>query len=341
MNVIKQTTNIFFKRIAIGLSIMALLVIYYPNVASAAQITARKVTIGSSAPSATTTYAFNFTVPSATVIQSVGFAACTTASGACTPAPGFSASTSSLTGQPTNLGDASGWTVSTATAGELRLAKSGNVAAPTGAQTVSFSGVVNPSATNSTFFMRMTTYSTATWTTAIDTGTVAASTAGQITVTASVDETLTFTLAAATVALGTLSSAATGTGTSSMTVSTNAGTGYSLTYSGTTLTSGGNTITALASPTASAVNGKQFGFNLMNNTTPAIGTNTTGTGSGVPSTGYNTTNQFKFVTGDTIASASLPTNSNTYTTSYIANIDGATAAGAYSTVLTYVATANF
>ena len=58
MNVIKQTTNIFFKRIAIGLSIMALLVIYYPNVASAAQITARKVTIGSSAPSATTTYAF-------------------------------------------------------------------------------------------------------------------------------------------------------------------------------------------------------------------------------------------------------------------------------------------
>jgi len=187
----------------------------------------------------------------------------------------------------------------------------------------------------------MTTYSTATWTTIIDTGTVAASTAGQITVTASVDETLTFTLASATVALGALSSAATGTGTSSMTVATNAGTGYSLTYSGTTLTSGTNTITALASPTASAVNGKQFGINLMNNTTPAIGTNTTGTGSGVPSTGYNTTNQFKFLTGDTIASASLPTNSNTYTTSYIANIDGATAAGAYSTVLTYVATANF
>ena len=187
----------------------------------------------------------------------------------------------------------------------------------------------------------MTTYSTATWTTAIDTGVVATSTAGQITVTANVDETLTFTLAAATVALGTLSTAATGSGTSAMTVSTNAATGYSLTYSGTTLTSGTNTITALASPTASAVNGKQFGLNLMSNTTPAVGANTTGAGSGVPSTGYNTTNQFKFVTGDTIAAATLPTNSNTYTASYIANIDGATAAGAYSTVLTYVATANF
>lgn len=331
----------FLHRITYGLSITALLLIYYPNVVSAAQITARSVTLGSSAASASTTYAFSFTVPSTTVIQSAGFAACTTASGACTSAPGFSASSSTLTAQPTNLGDASGWVVSTATGGELRLSKSGNVAAPTGAQTVGFSSVVNPSATNATFFLRMTTYSDATWTTPIDTGVVAASTAGQITVTASVDETLTFTLAAATVGLGTLSTSSTGSGTSAMTVSTNATNGYSLTYSGTTLTSGANTITALASPTASTFNIKQFGLNLMSNTTPAVGTNTTGTGTGVPSAGYNTTNLFKFNSGDTIASASVPTNSNTYTASYIANINGVTSPGAYSTVLTYVATANF
>jgi hypothetical protein len=336
-----ETKNVLLKRVAYGFLAGALLLVNYPSVASAAQITARKVTIGTSVASANTTYSLNFTVPSATVIQSASFTACTTASGTCTTPAGFSVASSTLTAQPTNLGDASGWTVNTATAGSLRLVKSGDVAAPTGAQTVGFSSVVNPSATNSTFFLRMTTYSDAAWTTAIDTGTVATSTAGQITVTASVDETLTFTLATATVALGTLSTAATGTGTSAMTVSTNATTGYSLGYTGTTLTSGASTITGLAAPTASAFNGKQFGINLMSNTTPAIGTATSGAGSGLPATGYNTSNLFKFNSGDTIASATVPTNSNTFTASYIANIDGVTAAGAYATALTYTATANF
>jgi hypothetical protein len=342
MNKLNITTK--FKQAANIVVAVALLLVYYPNVASAAQITARKVLIGSSVASASTTYAFTFTVPSATVIKSVGFAACTTPSGACTPAPGFSSAASSLTTQPSNLdgvGVNTGWTVSTATAGELRLSKSGATVAPSGAQSVGFTGAVNPSATNSTFFMRITTFSDALWTTPIDLGEVAASTAGQITVTAAVDETLNFTLASATAALGTLSTGAAGTGTSSMTVATNAATGYSVTVAGTTLTSAGNTITALTTPTASATNTKQFGINLMANTTPSVGTAASGTGTGVPATGYNTVNQFKFVTGDTVASALVPTNSNTYTVSYIANIDGATAAGAYSTVLTYVATANF
>ncbi len=341
MSAIKNT---FIKRITYGFSAIALLLAYYPNIAAAAPITSRTVTIGSSAASASTTYTFGFTVPSSTVIKSVGFAACTTASGTCTPVSGFSSSASTLAAQPSNLdgaGTNTGWIVSTATSGELRLSKSTASVAPTGSQTVSFAGVVNPSTTNSTFFLRMTTYSDALWTTPIDTGTVAASTAGQVTVTANVDETLSFTLGSTTVALGTLSTAVTGTGTSSMTVSTNASNGYSLTYSGTTLTSGLNTITALASPTGSAVNSKQFGLNLMSNTTPAVGTGVSGTGTGTPATGYNTANLFKFNTGDTIASATLPTNSNTYTASYIANINGATAAGAYSTVLTYTATANF
>ena len=330
------------KRVMYGLFATVLLFSYYPNIASANPITPRKVTLGSSLASANTTYSFVFTVPRTTVIQSVGFAACTTASGACTPAPGFSSSTSTLTAQPTNLGDAAGWTVNTATSTELRLAKSGNVAAPTGSQTVGFSGVVNPSNTNQTFFVRITTYSSATWTGAIDTGVVAASTAGQITATAVVDETLNFTLATATVDLGTLTKTSTGVGTSSMTVGTNASTGYSVTYSGTTLTSGTNTINPMTVAAGSTMNSKQFGINLMSNTTPAVGSNVSGGGSGTVSLGYNSQNQFKFnVAGETIASAIAPTNDNVFTTSYIANIDSATAAGSYTAVLTYVVTANF
>jgi len=329
------------KKIISSVLIMALVIVTVPITASAAPVTARAVTIGNSAPSATTTYSFAFTVPSATAIQSASFTACTTASGACTTPAGFSVTGTTLTAQPTNLGSASGWAVSTATAGSLRLSNAGNATAPSSSQTVGFSGVTNPSATNATFYVRITTFSDAAWTTAIDTGTVASSTAGQITVTASVDETLTLTLASATVALGTLSTSATGTGTTGITVATNAQTGYSLAYSGATLTSGTNTITALSSPTTSAVNSKQFGLNLVSNSSPAVGTAVSGTGTGAATAGYNTANQFKFLTGDTIASASVPTNSNTYTASYIANINGSTAAGTYSTVLTYIVTANF
>jgi len=66
-----------------------LLFAYFPSNASAAAISARKVVLGSSLASASTTYNFTFTAPSSTPVLSVGFAACTTASGACTPAPGF------------------------------------------------------------------------------------------------------------------------------------------------------------------------------------------------------------------------------------------------------------
>lgn len=338
----KTKIKLLSRQIFYGLFAVVLLFAYYPNVASAAQITARKVVIGSSVASASTTYVFTFTVPQTTVIKSASFAACTTASGACTPAPGFSASSSTLTSQPTNLGDAAGWTVDTATAGVLKLKKTSNVAAPIGSQTVGFSNVTNPSATNSTFFMRIATFSDDAYTTGIDTGVVATSTAGQITVTASVDEALTFTLATATVALGALTTSATGTGTSSMTVGTNGTTGYSVSYSGTTLTSGSNTITAMAAAAGSTQNSKQFGINLMANTTPSVGSSVSGSGTGTAQTGYSTANQFKFnVAGDIVAAATIPTNTNVFTTSYIANVDASMAAGAYSTVITYTATANF
>jgi hypothetical protein len=99
----------------------------------------------------------------------------------------------------------------------------------------------------------------------------------------------------------------------------------------------------MASPAGSVQNSQQFGINLVANTTPAIGANKSGTGSGIPTAGvYDTADQFKFnPSGEVVASATAATNTNTFTTSYIANINAVTAAGAYSTVLTYTATANF
>lgn len=315
---------------------------YIPAIVAASPIMNRSVVIGSSAASATTTYSLLFTVPSSTPIKSASFAACTTAGGVCTPAPGFSASSSTLADQPTNLGAASGWTANTATVNELRILNSSNSTAPSGNQVINFANVINPNTTNSTFYIRITTFSDNAWTNVIDTGIVASSTAGQVTVSVNIDEALTFTLASSSVSLSTPTIASTGSGTSSMTVSTNATRGYSVAYSGDTLKSGANSLTAMAASADSTLNSKQFGINLMSNTTPAIGSDKSGSGIGTPSTGYDAANKFKFNTaGETIATASAPTNTNTFTTSYIANMDGSTAAGVYSTILTYTATANF
>lgn len=328
-----------------------------PKSASAAQITGRKLTISSSsaaASNATTSYTFNFTVPSATVIQSLSAEVCTTASGACTTPTGFLNSSSTLPSQPTNLGDATGWSVSTGTAGSLRLSKSGNVAAPTGAQTVVFGNVQNPTTSNQTFYARITTYTGASWTGAIDTGTVAASTANQINLTATVDESLTFctgtsgittsSCAGATgsdVSFGTLSASATQSGLSQMGVGTNGGSGYAITVNGGTLTSGGNTISALASQTAAIAGTEQFGLNLRDNTTPNVGADPDGAGTGTPSANYNTVDQYRFVTGDTIGSKGSADEFRRFQVSYIANIGTATEAGTYTAVMNYIATATF
>jgi hypothetical protein len=339
----KTNIKLRSKQIIYGVIAMILTFAYLPNVVSAAAITTRSVKIGSSLASAYTTYNFTFTAAQATTVKSVGFAACTTASGTCTPAPGFDSSTSTLAGS-SNLGSGGSWTVSIATPTELRMLNASNTGAPSVGITANFTNVKNPSAPNSTFFMRITTYSDSAWTTAIDTGTVATSTAGQITVTASVDETLTFTLATATVAMGTLTSSSTGKGTSAMTVGTNGAAGYTVGYKGTTLTSAGGTIAAMAAATGSSIGTPQFGMNLMANATPSVGLAESGPGTGTvkASSGYDVANSYKFnVAGEDVATAAGATDVNTYTTSYIANINAMTPAGAYSTVITYTATANF
>lgn len=343
-----------YLALAVFLSFAFLLTLSPTNV-SAAQITSRKVTLSNSAGAGTgVTYTFNFTVPSATVLKSFQAEICTTASGACSTPAGWTGASSDLASQPTNYGDASGWTdASTSTA--LRMAKTANSAAPTGSQTVAFNGTVNPTANNTTFFARITTYSDDSYTTAVDSGVVAASTAQQITVTASVDESLTFCsgtsgvttsscagATGSTVALGTLSASSTNSGSSQLGVGTNGGTGYSITINGTTLTSGGNTIDAMTgSSNTSTIGTEEFGVNLRDNATPNVGADPDGSGSGTPTADYNDVDEFKFVTTESIASKNAAELFRRFTVSYIANITTATEPGSYSATMTYICTATF
>jgi hypothetical protein len=328
------------------------------STANAAQITSRKVTLGNSAASASTTYTLSTAaLPSATPVQSLELVACTTASGACTPAPGFTSVGSATTGITTGLGTNTGWTNNTSTAGKLRITNT-NAIAPSGAVSVPWTSVTNPSATNTTFYLRMTTYSDAAWSTPIDAGVIAVSTANQITVTASVDESLTFCTGTSgitssscsgatgsSVALGTITPSTSGTGTSQIGVTTNAGTGYVITYNGTLPTSGANTIASIGASATSPTQGtSQFGMNMVANTVPSsFGSNPAGAGSANPVAALNTTNQYSFTAGSATNAVSQGSADGfrQFTVSYLANVSGTQAPGTYTTVLTYVCTATF
>jgi hypothetical protein len=356
-NIHKNQSKFAIIRAVVIAAVIGALPVMYASQTSAAPITTRSIVLSNSAGAATgVTYALTAAAlpTTATAVKSVQVQLCTTASGACTTPAGFTSASSTLAAQPSGLGSATGWTVNVATPGSLRIVNASNATVPSGAVAISWASVVNPTAVNTTYYGIITTYSDSAWTTALDTGTVALSTSAQIQVALTVGETLTFctgtsitgqncgTATGSLVSLGNGSPSSTATGTSIISASTNGNTGYSVTVNGGTLTSGANTITALAAGASSTIGTKQFGLNLAAaNTTPVVGAAVTGTGTATAAVNYGTNNTFRLGTGETIASAAGPSNANTFTIGYIANIDALTPAGAYTTSLNYIATANF
>lgn len=153
---------------------------------------------------------------------------------------------------------------------------------------------------------------------------------------------LTFTVDDNTAALGMLSTTAVSTDTTTFSVSTNASDGYAVTITGNTLTSNSSAanIDAISGSAPSAPGTEQFGINLVDNSNPNVGANPSG-GTGHAATGYDTANNFKYVSGNTIASCNTYSVDTTYTISYMANINSSTVAGDYNTNLTLVATAQY
>ena len=329
-----------------------------PTPASAAgQLTSRKLELSTSAGNTAATWTFTFSTTETTALNGITFQVCTTASGACTIPTSWTNAGSAFSSLTYNSSSQSGWTLDNA-AGFLRIKNNSSSTSVANPVVATFTTVTNPNTTNETFFARILTYSGDDFTTQVDNGVVAASTAQQITVTASVDESLTFCTGTSgitnssctgatggTAALGTLSASATNSVVSQIGVGTNATSGYSVTVNGTTLTcsscAGSPTISALATQTASTIGTEQFGINLRDNATPNVGTDPDGAGDATPTANYNTVDQFRYVTGDSIASDAEPDSFRRFHVAYIANISTGTEAGNYSTVLTYICTATF
>lgn len=168
----------------------------------------------------------------------------------------------------------------------------------------------------------------------------------QVQISATVSQTLTFSISDNSIGFGTLSSSAARYATGNeagdtseieahtLTVATNAASGYTTTVKGATLTFGSNTIDAIGGTnTASSVGTEQFGIRLA-----ATG------GSGAVTAPYAASGfayEATSSTTDQVAASTTASATTTYSVRYLANISTSTSAGSYSTTLTYVTTANF
>jgi len=381
---------------------------FFGNV-SAAQITNRSLTLqangsdgpdadtipdGPSEPAGLSNHFFKFTVPTAGNIGSIKFEYCTTPSGpsnpACTHPAGVSTTGGGVTLDETGSA-ATGFTLNNTTNGAPYITRTAASVSANAVLQFKLSGVTNPDGTscggsapqnnNCTFYVRITTYDAAALGgSAVDTGTVAASTAQQIVLSGYMPESLIFCTGGTVSTTSGVPDCSTATSgvisfnqsfspsdtawaVSQMAASTNANSGYTITYSGPTLTSGSNTVSPMTSATTSTRGLSQFGLNLVANDGSAyanapnvtgsadLAPASSGTHQGKVTASYNAggthNGTFKFTTsGDVLANSDFsgsagPSDSQIYTVSYIVNANGAQPVGTYTTTLTYVCTATF
>lgn len=374
------------KKIATYGGVFALLAAMFVSmpVYAFSQVTSRSGLMGSSVPSASTTYTFNWTTPSSETgtTYAISFALCTSPlQGSCTGATGasFTAGPAVFSAGGSSSSFSAGWALGTgattcpvATASTVCIYKAAGVAfGASQAESVEFTTVQNPSITGE-FYGQISTYTAINPESGLnDYGGLALSTAQQMTVSANVQEALTFcvgntsntscaSIGGATVPLNTsgstsnpLSSSVTSYGNAYMDAFTNGQGGYVISYTGTSLTSSAGTITNAASGGTTMTGGsdgtEMFGFNVVNNT--AFGT--LGAEGAAPSPNAATSYTAGYGTSDDIAYNSSSqqnvltmtgANSNVndlYSITYGCNISSTTKAGAYTATQAYLATATF
>ncbi|MEO5499549.1 MAG: hypothetical protein ABIR46_03555 [Candidatus Saccharimonadales bacterium] len=155
---------------------------------------------------------------------------------------------------------------------------------------------------------------------------------------------LSFSILNANAALGSFSPTSSSTATATFAITNYTSYGYVVQLTGNPPTNGASAIDPLVSQTAPSVGNKQFGVNLVANTSPAsVGANPLhglfAIGSATPN--YATPNQYRYVSGDTIASAPASSGQTTYTMTYMVNVDSLTIGGQYSSNQTLIVTGTY
>jgi hypothetical protein len=358
----------------VGLAVMVFSVLPIKNAYAVGQLEPRSLTlqgvgsVGGSQPNGTVNDLFSFTTVTSASIGSIEFQYCTTAGGTCVMPTGLVTTSANITSVPPTGTGMTGFSLVNTSNGDPYLTRTAS-SLPAGAVTVTLAGVTNPTAANTSFYVHITTYTATTpgGGGATDSGTVGASTASQIQLTGVMPESLVFCTGATISTTGGVPDCSTATSgvisfnqvfsptdtaiaTSQMAASTNAATGYNITVNGPPLTSGSNTVTNMSTTGPSTHGISQFGMNLESNTTPTVGSPITPSSNTTnyraqALTGYDSSNDYTYVTGQSVAnsadSAAGPSDAQIYTASYIVNVNGAQPVGTYTTTLTYICTPTY
>lgn len=267
----------------------------------------------------------------------------------CNPPLGFSLTGASLSNQSGN----SGFTIHpSSNINRIVLTRISSLPNPV-ASTYQFDNVINPSAIGS-YFVRLRTFSSTDATGgSIEEGGIAFAINEMFNVASEVPPYLKFCTGATVtnydcstatnffINLGEFSTGSASSASSEFVTATNAGYGFSVTYNGTTLTSGSNTIPELVPGGGSLPGTSQFGINLRANTNPGVGAEPNGPGTATITPAYIAPNVFRFVSGESIVSTSTTSDNQKFTVSYLVNINGSQPAGVYATTLTFICLANF
>lgn len=344
--------NICLRTSSILLASLVLIApVLWVNTAHASQLLDRAIVVGSSLPSINTRHDFSFTIATVGTIGSIEFEYCTNSplvGSPCTVPAGLNVSAAVITSQAGETG----FSIDPATTNNrivITRAPSANSAIPV---SYVFSNITNQSTSRETVFVRMSSFASTDGTgPRTDDGTVAYSTADNVTVSGYVPPFLIFCVGV-TVAgncssangqslnFGELKSKQPSFLTSQFAGATNDPGGYSTFVNGLTMTSGTNIIPALSTPQPSQIGVSQFGMNLNVNTNPSVGNSPSGIGSSVVDIDFSQPNLFVFK-NQVITTSTTSTDFNLFTASYIVNVSPNQPAGIYNTTLTYIATAAF
>lgn len=325
---------------------------YLPYKAYAAEMGTRSLQLSDSGSGKTgVDYNISFTITTAGTLGSVEFQFCSNStfpSDTCTVPAGLDVSKATFT-QESGI---SGFTIFKATSNDIIITRPPAPITAVNA-TALFQNITNPSSSGS-YYLRVMTYPTSDASGPYtDNGGMAFAINEPIYVQAYVPPYLLFctgntitgtdcnTASGDFIDLGQLLPNRTSSGQSQMVVATNAKNGYSIEVTGGTLTSGNNTIPPLSVDTPAQIGISQFGINLRANTSPLVGTDPSGSGTGQPTVNYDQPNLYRYADGDVVATNSTVEEGRKFTVSYVTDISKAQPAGVYASTFTYVAMGNF
>ena len=158
------------------------------------------------------------------------------------------------------------------------------------------------------------------------------------------DPTLSFKLDNIDADFGSFSASGATVTTAKFSVSNYTSYGYVVQMVGPSPTNGTHKIDAMAETGVSQAGREQFGINLVANTLPlSVGANPKNGefGFGVAAPNYATSNEYRYVSGETIASAPKSSGETIYTLSYLVNVGSLTPGGEYKSNQTLIVTGTY